>query len=398
MNKFMTRGGLSLVLLLASQSIGWSQRPIMISDEDTVPASESYSTYANLGVPQAPPVPLGASETSELLGTPPIDKHAEPHGLHYGDSCSTCVAGACVCKPCYTHRHMVYGEHLYLSPRNFDVAYAEEVNGPIAPPANQGIQVGPVASPDLDYDSGFRTGVAFALSDCASIGAAYTFFETDESDAISRTGTNDIRALVVHPLTTNAGSDWLDAAANHYVKFQFADVEYRWLYHAGQHHAVNFTVGARYANLDQRFDSVFLANDFRFVSTDVEFNGGGIRLGLDFERHTSQRGFFLYGKGHANFIAGTFHSDYLQGSLVDPVEVDTNWKDERIVTILEMELGIGWQSKNGRWRASGGYLVNAWFNTITTETFIDAVQASHFTNVEDTVAFDGFTSRIEYRF
>lgn len=394
MNQFVKRGGLTLVLLLSSQTVGWGQSPILISDE-SVPAFQGSSSYTSPAPdnPYAPPNPLGASAPE-----PPLDTSVGKYDDHYGATCSTCLPGGCVCKPCYTYRHSVYGEYLYLSPRNFDVAYAQEVNGPVAPPPNQGIQVGPVASPDLDYDSGFRAGFAFALSDCASIGAAYTYFDTGEADLITRTGTNDIRSLVVHPLTTNAASDWLDAAAVHNVKFEFADVEYRWLYHGGHHHAVNFTVGARYASLEQDFASLFTANDFRYVTTGVDFDGGGLRLGLDFERHTSQRGFFLYGKGHANFIAGTFHSDYLQGSLVDPIEVNTSWKDERIVTILEMELGIGWQSPSGRWRASGGYLVSAWFNTITTETFIDAVQASHFTDVQDTVAFDGLTARVEYRF
>lgn len=406
MNARMAIAAVALGVLLSSSSSSWGQ--VYVTDEGDA-AAEGYASPTGLyqsgppmAGPQRPPMaPLNDDLDADAYGPDAygMQSDGEPP-MHMGAGCGDCDSMmSCACEaPFWKHRHGVFGELLFLAPRGLDVAYAVEVDGPVAPPANEGIQVGPVASTDMDYETGFRTGFAFALSDCASIGATYTDFRADTFDDIARTGTNDIRSLVIQPLTSNAADDYIEGSASHDVQFQLVDIDYRWLYSHSQCHALNFTVGARYVDYEQQFDSFFNSTDFRAVDTNVHFEGAGMRLGLDFERHSSQMGFFLYGKSFANFIAGSFNSNYFQGRLQDPLEVNTSWEDERVISMLEMEFGVGWQSKGGRLRASAGYLVTAWFNTVTTENFIDAIQANEFTDVSDTVAFDGLTARLEYRF
>jgi len=66
------------------------------------------------------------------------------------------------------------------------------------------------------------------------------------------------------------------------------------------------------------------------------------------------------------------------------------------VSILDLELGIGWSTPGGRLRMTGGYMVNSWFNTVTTADFIGAVQRNDFTDLDDTLTFDGLVVRAEF--
>jgi hypothetical protein len=98
-------------------------------------------------------------------------------------------------------------------------------------------------------------------------------------------------------------------------------------------------------------------------------------------------------------MVGQFSSDYSMNNTTSGIALaQANWKDDRFVTLLDMELGVAWTSYSGLWRISTGYTAAFWFNAITTGEFVDAVQASNYTNVDDTIAFDGAVTRIERRF
>ena len=78
--------------------------------------------------------------------------------------------------------------------------------------------------------------------------------------------------------------------------------------------------------------------------------------------------------------------------------MDTSWQAGRVVPVLDLELGAGWTSPGGCLRLSAGYLVSAWFNTVTTEDFIRAVQANDFVDLGDNLTFDGLRANAEWRF
>jgi len=108
----------------------------------------------------------------------------------------------------------------------------------------------------------------------------------------------------------------------------------------------------------------------------------------------------IYGKSSASFVAGEFRGRYTQSSDVDPIIVDTSWKAGRIVSILDLELGAGWQSACGRWRLSGGYMVSGWFNAIPSNQWIQSVQTNNFVGLGsniNAITFDGLTTRLDYR-
>lgn len=311
----------------------------------------------------------------------------------YDSACDVC------CVPPWIHRTGLFGEVLYLRARDAEVAYVVPVNGAIVPPPGVApIQVGPVGVVDPDYTTAFRVGGTWACDECSSVVFTYTRFDTTTTDAQTIDAPLVLRPLVLHPGTANAGSDFLDANARLGIDLNLGDVDFRAVWDAGDLWVINYLVGARYARLNQDFDATFdSTGTVDRLLTNLNFDGGGIRVGLDGERH-SGCGAFIYGKATASFVGGEFRGRYQQSSDVDPAIVDTSWKAGRLVSILDLELGAGWQSPCGHWRLTAGYVVSSWFNTVTTDQWIQAVQQNSFTNLGGTMTFDGLVGRVEYRF
>ena len=332
-----------------------------------------------------------------LTGASYLNVNGGEAAVYGGDT----ACGDTCCTPLWAHTNSVFGELLFLRARNAEVAYAVPIDGAIVAPPNSPIQIGPVAVADPDYSTGFRIGGTYALDQCSSLQFTYSRFESNTTSTANTLAPNVLRSVVLHPGTANAGSDFLDATANLDVDFDLVDLDYRAVWAAGDLWAVNYLVGARYANLTQDFNAVYTnTGTTDNLSTNVNFDGGGIRLGLDAQRFAANSGLMLYGKTSASFVAGQFNARYTQGSDVDPVIVDTNWKAGRLVSILDLELGLGWQSACGRWRLTSGYLVSGWFNTVRTNQWINSVQNNNFVGLSDAtqvITFDGFTTRLEYR-
>jgi hypothetical protein len=97
-------------------------------------------------------------------------------------------------------------------------------------------------------------------------------------------------------------------------------------------------------------------------------------------------------------LAGRFRAHYFQGQSFDPNVVDTEWEAGRIVPVIDLEAGVGWTSMSGKWRLNAGYMVSAWFNTVITQDYINAIQTNNFLDLSDTMWFDGLQARVSYRF
>jgi hypothetical protein len=303
------------------------------------------------------------------------------------------------CAPPWVHRCGVFAELLYLRARDAEVAYAVPIDGAIVPPAGPAVQAGPVAVADPDYAAGFRIGGTCALDVCSSVGLSWARFQSSTNSVAGTTAPLVLRSLVLHPGTANAGADFLDARATSDVDFDLVDADYRAVWASDDLWALNYVVGVRYARLNQDFNATYTSTGtVDTLLTKTSFDGVGLRLGLDGERHASSCGLLVYGRAAASFVAGDFRSRYLQGSDVDPVIVDTTWKAGRVVTILDLELGAGWQSQCGRFRLTGGYLFSSWLNAIPTDQWIQAVQRNNFVGLGDNITFDGFTARATYNF
>ncbi len=305
-----------------------------------------------------------------------------------------------VAHSCYIPTWRAHGEFLLLRPGSDKVSYAVPIDGAIAPPDGvPPVQVGRESVLDPGYNAGFRVGFDRALTDRTSLGLVYSHFESRTSDQVTVEAPGVLRSLINHPGTVAAPTDFLDASGRYGIDFRMADIEFRRHLSCGPQHLVSGLVGVRYAHLDQRLASEFTDGiAIETVDSRINFDGGGIRFGLEGERHSARSGFLAYGKTGASFLAGEFSSSYVQADSFRDVVVDTGWREDRVVTILDVELGVGWTSADGGLRLTAGYMFSGWLNTLTTGELIQAVQTNDSVSVHDTLTFDGLAVRGELRF
>lgn len=392
------------LLVLAAQQPARAQT----SDSDFsagygyLPAGYGSLASAQMDMPAAPaPTPgmpgAGMSGPGAMGPAPFPQYQGDPSGF---DLFAPACAGV---------NWQIVGEYLYLRPTNAEVTYAQVVD------ATTGVPFGRTGVSTPYYDTGFRVSAAAALGDCAAIGVSYTYFDTtvnsrldaDENPLGNVYPDSIVSSLVLHPLATPIVSPNGEfATASETIRFHLADVDYKAALVSGPRYCANLVVGARFLSLDQHFDSSVNidATDSDLMYTNVRFEGGGVRLGLEGERQSPSTGFLVYGKGSASFVGGTARADYSQFN-TDPggaYLVDTAWKSNRVITMLDFEVGAGWASVDGRIRVTGGYMVSGWYNTVKLDRYIKAVQDGNPTLLdsptENALAFDGLVFRTEVRF
>jgi hypothetical protein len=299
----------------------------------------------------------------------------------------------------WSNRWNVFGEFLYLRPRDAETAYASIIRGPILP-GDPGLQAGRTGVLDYDYQPGFRLGGGFTLDNCNQIQVSYSQLDATANDTITTIAPLVIRSLVTHPSSLNATADSLDANASGQVRFQTLDAAYRGLVASCSDYEVGYLVGVRYTRFEQAFTANYSNVDLENVTSSVDFDGVGMRFGMDFERYGRNRQWFVYGKSYASLIGGRFENAYMQRNQADPNVAQTTWEAGRVVTMLDLETGLGWQSCSGHLRLSVGYLYSGWFNTIRNNEWISAVQNNDFvangmSTYDSGITFDGLTARVE---
>lgn len=272
------------------------------------------------------------------------------------------------------------------------------IDGPVAPVLGNGIQIGPTATVDPGFQPAFAAGGAFALTETSSLRAKYSRFEQTTTDSTSIAPPDVLRSLVTHPLGMNAATDVLDAAASYQLKFDMIDADYAGALVDQPKYIVNYFGGGRYLRFTQDFDSTFSTIGTTAVNTDIDFNGGGIRLGLEGERHHCPTGCLVFARAASSFVVGEFAAAYTQTDAAGVPVVASSFDAARIVPMLDLEIGAGWMSPNGHVRLTAGYLISAWFNMVTTPEYIQAVQTNDFDGLSDTLTFDGLAARATVQF
>ena len=293
----------------------------------------------------------------------------------------------------------VFGEFIYWQPRGVDVAYAVPQNGLLVAGATP---IGPASVVDPGYSPGFRAGLFLAMGPEARLIGTYTWFRSTADASVGTTAPNVINPLVLFPGTFNAGSDSQTASASLGTDLQLIDIDYQVAAENCPLYWWGYSLGARYGRLNQNFSA-----DFPFAppdgstsfNTSVVFEGVGPRAGFEGERVIfANRGFRAYGKTSASFPVGQWRSTYVQTNQFGGTQVNTGLTVDRIVPILDFEIGLAWVGP-GEWiRISGGYMVAAWFNSVTTDSWINSVNNLSYSPGSSTVTFDGLTARAEVHF
>lgn len=333
--------------------------------------------------------------------------------------CPTCGDNCCCGRSLWQHRSGVFGEYLYLRPTGVDMAYAFQQNAPTGP-------AGAVGVVHPDYSSGFRLGGSLALDCTSSIVASFSSFDSPSASSLTApTGVGpgaNVASLVLNPGTDTAGTTATSIASTYGINFKMATIDYRHLLIGSDCFAVNYSVGVAYGHLGQNFQSVgSFAPPLGTIqnTTAIHYDGGGLRYGLDFQRALGRHGLSIYGKSFVDILFGQFDASYQQVDVTTTaIQAASTYRSDRVLPILETELGLAWTSCGGHIRISGGYYNSFWFNAITTGQYIQAVQStsgptnlpptqavpasipgvSGYNNLGQTIAFDGLVARLEVRY
>jgi hypothetical protein len=319
--------------------------------------------------------------------------------------CQTCPPAPCP-PPCPPPppppRWSMWGDVLWLQPTGVDMAHAQQQNG-IGGAGT--VPFGLIGVADPDYDLGFRVGGQFRFSPTDAVFVEYAFFEGDAASSLVAPnivgGGGAVGSLVHHPeasITASAGP----VNATYDIEFQLGDAAYRYFVVCVPTNEVSVFFGARYGKLDQRFaqTGVFAGGQAGTIdtTTEIEFDGIGPMAGVTGEHLVGNSRYSIYGRALAAALTGEFRSHYrMFNSTTTTLLAESFWNDDRIVPMLDYELGIAWTGPKGRFRVAAGYMMSFWFNAVTTPVFVDAVQADNYVDVADTVAFDGLVGRVECR-
>jgi len=313
-----------------------------------------------------------------------------------------CPNGCCDSIPCCdvheTHcpRFGIFADFLYLHPRDADIAYALPQNGLVVGAAPNG----PIATVDPQYEPGIRGGLSYYVDEHTRISSAYTFFESSAVSEVNNA--NFINPLLLFPNALNVGFAAQPVTAAYDIDFQLIDVQFEGAIKNTEKYWWGYLVGARYGALDQQLQVAYdfaLPDGVRILDTTINFDGAGPRIGLQGERQIFPcRKWTVFGRGVANFLAGEFRSTYRQfNETFTLVEAETAFSEDKIVSLLELEVGVAWHSEEGHVRIWGGYMINAWLNTITTSDWIQGVQNENYQDLGDTMTFDGLMAGLELR-
>ncbi|MGI9455693.1 MAG: Lpg1974 family pore-forming outer membrane protein, partial [Aeoliella sp.] len=215
-------------------------------------------------------------------------------------------------------------------------------------------------------------------------------------------GLGTVGSLVHHPnaiITSSAGP----VEAYYNIDMQLVDAEYRRLFRASNCGWMNYSFGARYGRLEQNFRQLgnFGGSQGGVIdtTTEIDFDGAGLKVGLDGERILGCGCWSAYGNSSLSALFGSFRGDYLMHNATSVLDLAiVRWEEDRVTPMLEYEFGVAWTSCCGSCRASFGYMGIHWFNVATTPEFVDAVQADNYVDFGDTLSFGGLTSKVEWRY
>jgi Legionella pneumophila major outer membrane protein precursor len=344
------------------------------------------------GVPRASLASMSTSNNWDMVGP---QSNMQVPAVSDCVSCSDCD---CCPDPLWVHRSGVFADFLYLRPGNIDYIYAVEQTGTL--PTDS--QTGPTGRVGFDASPGYRVGLTHCLTECSSIQASYTWFQDDTQSSITATPGTVLIFQPGLPSIPNVGASSIQASANYNIRFQQADIDYRGLLYGTCNSSLNYFAGLRYANLKQDFhaeEDIGVPVGLAQTNTHISFDGFGIGMGLDGMRRAANSGWLVYGRSSASFVSGEFKANYREVTQFGPNSVvGNNLVDYRVITILQTELGLGWQSACGRVRVTTGYQFAGWFNSLTTGSYILGVQNRQFNNLNETITFDGLVTRLQFQF
>ncbi len=289
---------------------------------------------------------------------------------------------------CCTHRISFYLDWLYLQPRGTDLGYAYPTDEAF------GLPLGPTEQTDFDYEpDGGRFGIVIGRpSTDRRVRFEMLYFEADTNDNAFPPADMTLQTLLLvspDPLTADAATSTFGHARSQ-VRLNWWDLDYVVPVVQSDCCEIPGWVGIRIAGLDQ---SLAVQYDRDWLRTGQDLRGAGVRAGLGAKGSRGRLNYF--GSVSGSLLATSMDVDYVQVNALDGQVVDYSQDIDRVVPVVDIELGVG--LKLGcHCNVSVGYMYSLWFNVATPDEVIEALQADDYSgDVEDTLTFDGLFTRLE---
>jgi hypothetical protein len=366
-------------------------------DRNALPALEESNNSPAAAKPSNSPLSPATPKKMSILVTaqPATEKETTKETMPAPDPVLSNILSCHDEKKC---RFMVFGDYLFWTVHGGDVPFAQAFDGIIP-----GLSVprGAVGVVSPEFESGFRLGAGVSLCEGQWVTGTFTYFVTHRGSQIAAPDPFVLHNFLVFPNTATSAVDSLTSQADYRIRLYMADLDYHCAFVNNDHLMLNWVAGVRYAHLDQEVNNIFQITGTTTIDSRVNFDGIGPRIGLDGQCHLGC-GFYGYTQGFFDLLLGQFRGNYVENNVFTGQVGQTSINANRVVPVLELELGVGWQSPKGRFRVSGGYYVGSWFNVMTTTSFASAIGNTNFTtngnNFRDNLVFDGFVARFEFRY
>lgn len=320
----------------------------------------------------APPAALPAPGTSGTHGTgegdhPPLkditpkefDKHHEEPHLHHGE-------GEGNLGPIVPHDPglFVNAEALVMRPRRGGLDFGIVNPGGLA-------VVGPVERLNYDITAGFRGEFGYQFG-CHGwdVAFGYTYFRTAAEGFLSAPAGGALLPTLTRPgLITQARESQAQANLN----YNLYDMLVGKRFVVDDNFAVRTFSGFRFASITQDFNTTYNGLDARGagVGLNSRFQGFGPLAGAEAVL-VAKYGFHLYAKATGGLLTGLSKNPYYEANdLGNTVYVNSGYDVRKVVPLLSVGIGGGWQYKSVWLR--GGYEITNYFGLIDQPRLTDDV-------------------------
>lgn len=330
---------------------------------------------ARAQAPEGLPPPAGAAgggASGPMAGAPPVvrhetlahpgleEHHEEGHEGHVEEEHHDEGGGL-----------YILADYLYLRARRRALDYA------ITDPVVNGSVQGTVSSLIWQNNSGYRLAGGYALNHGWEIGASYFYFHTTDNRLAAAPTGGALFATLTAP-----GIDQVStAAATSSLNMDVIDVEAAKRIDCHDGLSLRLSGGLRIAEIQQKLNAAYTGGTagtgVTAVQSPINFTGIGVRVGGEGWWNPGEcwggmlHGLGLYAKGYGSLLSGEFHSRLTQvvNSGATPV-VDVSDKFDKVVPVLEMGIGLGWQNEHVQVRV--GYELMNYFGLVDSVDFVDS--------------------------
>lgn len=284
----------------------------------------------------------------------------------------------------------VNAEALIFRPRRgaFDFAVVNQTNGLAV--------AGPIQSINYDLTAGVRGEVGYQFGHCGwDVLFGYTYFRSSAEGAAAAPAGGVLLPTLTRPgLVTQATT----AVATANLEYNLYDMFVGKRFVVDDNFAVRTFGGLRFANIRQ---------DFQANYDGLDANGAGVRLRSDFQGFgpvagaeavlVGDYGFHLYARASGGLLTGLSKNPYTEVNNVGlTVYSDTGYDLRKVVPVLSVGVGGGWQYKSVTVRA--GYEITNYFDLIDQPRFTDDVTPGKFVPRTANLSLEGLFVQVGVQF